>query len=155
LVSIALGVAVVDIDEQAWTPALQLLCPWPLSLLFFLLGLSVLLNILYIAPPETGSPSVIDFTAKWCGPCKMISPVVDQLSKKYDDVCFQYIKLINLNFSKHVLGILLVARIASWPFTILTAMACGLQVNFFKVDIDNGAVHDSVSKHGISAVVCL
>ena len=25
---------------------------------------------------------VIDFTAKWCGPCKRISPLIDELEKK-------------------------------------------------------------------------
>lgn len=27
---------------------------------------------------------VIDFTAKWCGPCKRISPLIDELEKKYN-----------------------------------------------------------------------
>ena len=29
-------------------------------------------------------PLVIDFWATWCGPCKMISPIISQLAEVYD-----------------------------------------------------------------------
>ncbi len=28
-------------------------------------------------------PVLVDFYADWCGPCRMVSPVVDQLSNEY------------------------------------------------------------------------
>lgn len=29
-------------------------------------------------------PAIVDFYADWCGPCKMVSPILDQLSKEYE-----------------------------------------------------------------------
>jgi thioredoxin 1 len=32
---------------------------------------------------NAGQPAMIDFWAEWCGPCRMLTPVVKELSEEY------------------------------------------------------------------------
>lgn len=36
---------------------------------------------------ESSMPFMVDFYADWCGPCKMMAPLVEELAKNYSGKC--------------------------------------------------------------------
>jgi len=84
---------------------------------------------------EGGKSMIVDFTASWCGPCKMIAPVFEQLCGEYADVLFLKVDVDECEE---------------------TAAACGISaMPTFKVYKDGKMVGDlqGASKEGIVALL--
>lgn len=59
-------------------------------------------------------PAVIDFWAEWCGPCRMLGPVIDELSKEFEGKVNFY--KINTEVEQELAGAFAIRSIPSLLF---------------------------------------
>lgn len=70
---------------------------------------------------ESDKPVLIDFFATWCGPCKMVSPVVDEIANEHPEI-----KVCKLDVDKNM-DLARTFQVMSVP--TLVAMKDGKMVN--------------------------
>ncbi|MDP3452260.1 MAG: thioredoxin [Bacteroidales bacterium] len=85
------------------------------------------------------TPANIDFYADWCGPCKTIAPILEELAKDYSDKI--YIYKVNTEQEQELAGAFGIRSIPSLLFVPMTGspqMAQGaLPKSSFKEAIEN------------------
>ncbi|KAH7436176.1 hypothetical protein KP509_05G006600 [Ceratopteris richardii] len=54
---------------------------------------------------STNKVVVVDFTATWCGPCRMIAPLFEELSEKYSNLIFLKVDVDQMNEISNAYGV--------------------------------------------------
>ena len=63
---------------------------------------------------EGDIPAVIDFWAPWCGPCRMVGPIIDELANEYDGKIHFY--KVNVDDEQELAGLFGIRSIPSMLF---------------------------------------
>lgn len=88
---------------------------------------------------EGDKPAIVDFYASWCGPCRMVAPILEELAEEYADKIVIY--KINTENERELAGAFGISSIPTLLFIPTSGqpqMAQGaMGKNEFKRIIDN------------------
>ena len=73
---------------------------------------------------ESDIPVLVDFWAPWCGPCKMIAPVIEEIAKKVES----QIKVVEVNVDEEA-ELATQYHITSIPTLMYFKTDCSAQIN--------------------------
>ena len=79
----------------------------------------------------------VDFFANWCGPCKMLSPIVDEVSEELTDVKFLKVDVDNSGDIAQSLGIMSIPTLVIYKDGKLINKTMGLMSKSDLIDFIN------------------
>ncbi|MCB0695987.1 MAG: thioredoxin [Chitinophagaceae bacterium] len=94
-------------------------------------------------------PAIIDFYADWCGPCKMVAPILEELSNEYDGKLLIY--KVDTEVEQELAGAFGIQSIPSMLFIPMAAQpmmqAGALPKHVLKQVIDEHLVTNTAEKN--------
>lgn len=82
-----------------------------------------------------GRPLVVDCYATWCGPCKQLSPVLDQLAANNKSITFAKVDVDTVKEVAEHLGISSLPTVNFYAAGVQSAQVIGFNIN---------KIHDSI-----------
>ena len=61
---------------------------------------------------SSDKPILIDFYADWCGPCRMVSPIVDEIANERDDIIVAKVNVDNEPELAQAFGVISIPTLA-------------------------------------------
>lgn len=76
---------------------------------------------------KSDKPVLIDFYANWCGPCKMLSPVIEKLAEELDNIKVGKVNVDEENSLAASFGVMSIPTIVVMKNGKVTNKAVGVQ----------------------------